>query len=339
MVGISIVDKSSQVLLNNILTETCDKHEQPLYYYCSTCNDQKPLCIQCYFNDHNITHQLLPLKNASNHKRISDLVSTMHRLQTAYVTKEQELSIIDNKIESIRQNKDYNITMLTKMQNAFEMYCKEIISELLLYKESIVKEMEAIDNEIKQLRNIDSNNDIGENNNKETLNEQINTNIHINAIMKEQLNQIDISDVYKERTFVINYDNCRALMNKEVCIINKVIHLDFMKLAVYLYPNGILYGRGNNISLYLKVLNTFPENTKIEIEFTFEIINPSNNKNNYSNKTKAIFNKNVQSKGWHRFYPINDLCRNNFFNENGDLTIKCSIRYININDILKFITL
>ena len=347
MVNLSIVNQSSKIanLLNNISIEICDKHEQPLQYYCSTCNNQQPLCIQCYYHNHDITHQLLPLTNAPNHKKISDLVSTVFLLQTSYTNKEQELSLLDNKIELIKQNKDYNITMLTKIQHAFERYCKEIISELLLYKESIVKEMEVIDNEIKQLRNMYYNNDnngIEENNSKENVNEQINTNLNINAIMKSQLNQIDVCDIYKKRVFVINYNNCRELMNKNVCIINKVIHLDFMKLAIYLYPNGILSGKGNNVSLYLKVLNTFPENTKLEIEFTFEIVSPSktnDNNKNYSNKTTAIFNKNVCSKGWSCFYPINNLYKNNFFNEKGDLTLKCYVRYINIIDILKYITL
>ena len=347
MVNVSIVTKSSEIanLLNNISISICDKHEQSLCYYCSTCNNQQPLCIQCYFHNHDITHQLLPLTSNPNHKRMSDLVCTVFRLQTKYNNKEQELYVINSKIESIKQNKEYNIAMLTRIQQAFEIQCKEIIKELLLYKESVVKEMEGIANEIKQLKNMyGNNNNIDNNNNTINVNKQINTNmnININAIMKSQLNRIDMCDIYEKRVFVINYDNCKALMNKDVCIINKVIHLDFMKLEVHLYPNGILSGKGNNISLYLKVLNAFPENSKIEIEFTIEMINPSttNGKNNnYSNKTKAIFNKNVHSKGWSCFYPINDLYKNNFFNENGDLTLKCYIRYININDILKYITL
>ena len=123
MVNVSIVTKSSEIanLLNNISISICDKHEQSLCYYCSTCNNQQPLCIQCYFHNHDITHQLLPLTSNPNHKRMSDLVCTVFRLQTKYNNKEQELYVINSKIESIKQNKEYNIAMLTRIQQAFEI--------------------------------------------------------------------------------------------------------------------------------------------------------------------------------------------------------------------------
>jgi hypothetical protein len=278
--------------LNEVEVDECDRHEQlPLAYFCSTCNDNKPMCIYCYYYDHDITHQLHSYSYSSN-----EINNDIHKLKAEIVNKQKEIASINDKITEVQCIRNDNITFFNKVIKYMNCKYNEILCKLNEYKNKLQLEIESFDKQIKKLMYYQSK----QRNNVSTVSLSLSTMINeFNAITCSCFSNGNDMNFFEEKKFSIVYDNFLSMLGKDIRITHKGIYIDTIKLAVIFFPNGnSAISQGKNVSIYLYILNPLNNKSTIKLKMRIEMLTDDISGMNYSKEATCTFKHESRAAGW-----------------------------------------
>ena len=336
------VKNSEKVMqyLNNVNVSECDRHELPLTYLCRTCNDNKPICIYCYYNDHDITHELYlcSSKNDNDNKVIESVYNEINKLKNEIINKQNKITNVNDKINEVNKIRNDNIMFLNKLITYLKNKYNDIINKLNQYKQTLYSDINEINHQINQLRYY-----------KHKQQEQFPmmcdtiTKIEINAITQSCFSNI-INDINytpsassKEKKFTVVYDNYPSMLGQNICIIHQVIYIDTIKFAVCFFPNGNKSNpnyQGKHVSIYLYILDPLDNKSSITLQMKIEMLTDDIFGVNESKTAIPTFNRNRICAGWLNYCEIDKIKNNKFITPNGQLQFNI---YIQILDISSFI--
>ena len=313
-------------------SEICSKHQIQNLYYCTDC--EIPLCSDCYMlEDKHKKHKI---------KKIDDVYKT--HLELIKLEKEgldieentlrKYLKDISEKIIEIGNTKYKKIKEMDEffksIRNQIQTQSQEVITNLLEKKQNIEEKLNEIQNYMKnfsyQIKNSSKNEIINQTNNLIKTLKEIKLKILTDSsdIDKFPSNfTLDIQNPlvpkYESGVFEIhNFENIKS---------DKVMYSQEMRIGglvwkLKLYPKGNPTSKGEYISIFLELQSGVNEPSKYY--YILELINFKNRRNYFMEYSSNFTNG--ECWGYSKFYKIEKLKEDGFFNENGDMIIKVHIR-------------
>ena len=110
---------------------------------------------------------------------------------------------------------------------------------------------------------------------------------------------------------------------------------DYLSWQLHIHPWGEGKGKDTYISIYLNLKEGVEEN-KYGHDYKFELVNFKGKKNYDKGWTHDDFEPN---KGWGypEYYKLEDIEKDGFIDDEGNLTINCYLKPRSINEIIKAI--
>ena len=313
-------------------SEICSKHQIQNLYYCTDC--EMPLCSDCYMlEDKHKKHKI---------KKIDDVYKT--HLELIKLEKEgldieentlrKYLKDISEKIIEIGNTKYKKIKEMDEffksIRNQIQTQSQDVITNLLEKKQNIEEKLNEIQNYMKnfsyQIKNSSKNEIINQTNNLIKTLKDIKLKILTDSsdIDKFPSNfTLDIQNPlvpkYESGVFEIhNFENIKS---------DKVMYSQEMRIGglvwkLKLYPKGNPTSKGEYISIFLELQSGVNEPSKYY--YILELINFKNRRNYFMEYSSNFTNG--ECWGYSKFYKIEKLKEDGFFNENGDMIIKVHIR-------------
>lgn len=321
--------------LNDVNVSECAYHELPLTYLCRTCNNNKKMCIYCYYNDHDITHELYLCSARDDDDNVIESESVyneINKLKNEIINKQNKIINVNNKIDEVNNIRNDNIMFLNKLIMYLKNEYNDIINKLNQYKQTLHSDINDINNQINELRYY-------QRKQQEQFPKMCDTlsKIKINAITQSCLSNIINYFTTKEKKFTIVYDNYPSMLDQNICIIHQIIYIDTIKLAVCFFPNGNKSNpncQGNHVSIYLYILNHFDSNSSITLQMKIEMLTDDIFGVNESKTAVYTFNRNCMCAGWLNYYEIDKIKNNKFITPDGQLQFNIYIQILNISSFI-----
>ena len=317
--------------LNEVKVEACERHELPLTYFCPTCDSNKPMCIYCYYYNHDNTHQLFLCSskdnNNNNNKAFQSVYEDICKLKQEIQNKQGQISNVNDKIEEVNAIRNDYISFLNKLITYFNNKYNDIIDKLNAHKQTLQSEIESFNNQIKHLTYYQR---------KQRNNLPLSlSKIEIDATTHSCLSNIKAMNYFEEKKFTIVYDNLPSMFNKDICIVHKVIYIDLLKLAVCFFPSGNSPNKGESISIYLYILNTLDKTSSITLNMKIEMLTDDIYGVNYSKETKCTFTRERVAAGWLNYCEIDYINTKKFLTRDGQLQFNFYIQILDISSLIQ----
>ena len=131
----------------------CIKHNLPLSFCCTTCNKEQPLCIECFYLEHDQAHTIYPRTILKLNKHNST-IKFIQQIETQYQEYIRKIDEINNKINEISNIRDTNITFINKIEASIKNRFKYILNVLFEQRNRIQNVSKELLSVIYQLRSI-----------------------------------------------------------------------------------------------------------------------------------------------------------------------------------------
>ena len=313
-------------------SEICNKHQIQNLYYCTDC--EMPLCSDCYMlEDKHKKHKIKKIDEV--YKTHLELIKLEKEgLDIEENTLRKYLKDISEKIIEIGNTKYKKIKEMDEffknIRNQIQTQSQDVITNLLEKKQNIEEKLNEIQNYMKnfsyQIKNSSKNEIINQTNNLIKTLKEIKLKILTDSsdIDKFPSNfTLDIQNPlvpkYESGVFEIhNFENIKS---------DKVMYSQEMRIGglvwkLKLYPKGNPTSKGEYISIFLELQSGVNEPSKYY--YILELINFKNRRNYFMEYSSNFTNG--ECWGYSKFYKIEKLKEDGFFNENGDMIIKVHIR-------------
>ena len=313
-------------------TEICNKHQIQSLYYCADC--EIPLCSDCYMlEDKHKKHKI---------KKIDDVYKT--HLELIKIEKEgldieentlkKYLKDISEKIIEIGNTKYKKIKEIDEffknIRNQIQTQSQDVITNLLEKKQNIEEKLKEIQNYMKnfsyQIKNSSKNEIINQSNNliktlKEIKLKILTDNSDIEKIPNNFTLDIHNPLVPKYESGIFEIQNFQNIKSDKV-MYSQEMRIGGLAWKLKLYPKGNPTSKGEYISIFLELQSGVNEPSKYY--YILELINFKNRRNYFMEYSSNFTNG--ECWGYSKFYKIDKLKEDGFFNQNGDMAIKVYIR-------------
>ena len=119
-------------------------------------------------------------------------------------------------------------------------------------------------------------------------------------------------------------------------IYSPIFTVDYLSWKLRIYPWGDQCGKDTHISIYLFLKERVKEN-KYGYDFKFELVNFKGKKNYVSGWIHYDFVPNGQGWGYPEYYKLEDIEKDGFIDDEGNLTVNCYLKPSSIKEISKAI--
>ena len=325
----------------------CEEHNKKNKYICFDC--LKYYCSKCLFlNKHNSNH-LLTEQYALGDK--DDYYDALLKIYKPVVTfkeyiNNKYLSDIESKIIELQNQKNEQITF-------YQKYIKVLANRF----DTLINNLNKIKNEYKTFStNYNKQCEIGFSVIKEITNKK--DNLSIDNTDKKLLQIIDIVDQQEDKILPQQYIMSSSPFELEENMLSFTIHnypliikhkwpskediyspiftVDYLSWKLRIYPWGDRWGKDTHISIYL-FLKEGGDGNRYNYDYKFELVNFKEKKNYDRGWTHYDFVTNGTGRGYPQYYKIEDIEKDGFIDDEGNLTVNCYLKPSSIKEISKAI--
>ena len=256
------------------------------------------------------------------------------------------LSDIESKIIELQNQKNEQITF-------YQKYIKVLANRF----DTLINNLNKIKNEYKTFStNYNKQCEIGFSVIKEIINKK--DNLSIDNTDKKLLQIIDIVDQQEDKILPQQYIMSSSPFELEENMLSFTIHnypliikhkwpskyyidspiftVDYLSWKLCINPWGFNRGKDTHISIFL-YLNEGGDGNKYGYDFKFELVNFKGKKNYDRGWIHNDFVPNGQGWGHAQYYKIEDIEKDGFIDDEGNLTVNCYLKPSSIKEISKAI--
>ena len=263
---------------------------------------------------------VVTFKEYINNKYLSDIESKIIELQNQ---KNEQITFYQKYIKVLANRFDTLINNLNKIKNKYKTfstnYNKQCEIGLSVIKEIINKK----DNTDKKLLQII---DILDQQEVKILQQQ-----YIMSSSPFELEENMLSFTIHNYPLIIKH----KWPSKED-IFSPIFTVDYLSWKLRIYPWGFDEGKDTHISIYLYLKEGVKEN-KYGYDYRFELVNFKGKKNYVKGSLHYDFEPNGLGWGYAQYYKIEDIEKDGFIDDEGNLTVNCYLKPSSIKEISKAI--